>query len=155
MRFVRFVSCVHVRVRFCPQTNARRDLRVVSIGCIFGELITKDAILQGQGELDQIDKVFRLMGTPTETNWPGFSKLPSAGIFRWKSKKGGAELADRFPVNSPSGGQAFLDGNGFDLLSKLLTLDPRQRITAEEALNHAYFREGVKMQTPTFFFDDS
>jgi cell division cycle 2-like protein len=58
-------------------------------------------------------------------------------------------------VNCPSGGQAFLDGNGFDLLSKLLTLDPRKRITAEEALNHPYFREGVEMRVPTFFFDDA
>jgi len=62
-------------------------------------------------------------------------------------------LADKFPVNSPSGGQAFLDGNGFDLLTKLLALDPRKRITAEEALNHPYFREGVEKQVQTFYFD--
>lgn len=129
--------------------------RWISIGCIFGELITKDAILQGQGELDQMDKIFKLVGIPTEENWPDFDKLPSAGIFRWKNKKGGSQLASVFPVNSPSGGQAFLDGNGFDLLSKLLTLDPRKRITAEEALNHSYFREGVEMRVPSFFFNDS
>jgi cell division cycle 2-like protein len=102
-----------------------------------------------------MDKIFKLVGTPTEENWPDFDKLPSAGIFRWKSKTGGPQLSSAFPVNSPSGGQAFLDGNGFDLLSKLLTLDPRKRITAEQALNHSYFCEGVEMQVPTFFFNDS
>lgn len=124
-----------------------------SIGCILGELITKDAILQGQGELDQIDRIFKLVGIPTEESWPDFENLPSAGIFRWKSKQGGRELHQRFPVNSPVGGQTFLDGNGFDLLTKLLTLDPKQRITAEGALGHAYFREGVEQQVPNFTFD--
>ena len=79
-------------------------LFVNSIGCIFGELITKDAILQGQGELDQMDKVFKLVGVPTDENWPDFEKLPNAGIFRWKSTKGGRQLDEKFPVNSPSGG---------------------------------------------------
>merc|ERR1711862_535180 len=36
-----------------------------SIGCIFGELICKEAILQGQGELDQIEKIIGMVGLPT------------------------------------------------------------------------------------------
>jgi cell division cycle 2-like protein len=124
-----------------------------SIGCIFGELICKDAILQGQGELDQIDKIFQLVGVPTEENWPLFKKLPNAGMFRWKPRKQeDLGILKKFPVNSPvSATQAFLDSNGFDLLRKLLTLDPTKRITAEAALEHAYFGEGVKPQTPRFF----
>lgn len=101
-----------------------------SIGCIFGELIIKDAILQGQGELDQIDKIFTLLGTPDDSNWPEFEKLPSSGILRWKSRKSEPELGSRFPINRPLGGQTFLDLNGFDLLQKLLTLNPKTRITA-------------------------
>ena len=125
-----------------------------SIGCIFGELITKDAIMQGQGELDQIDKIFKLVGAPNENNWPGFDSLPSAGILRWKSLDDKAELVRRFPVNSPVGGQTFLDGNGFDLLSKLLTLDPSRRITADDAVEHKFFTQGVARAAPRFYFDD-
>lgn len=121
-----------------------------SVGCIFGELLKRDAIMQGQGELDQTNEIFTLLGSPTETTWPDFDKLPNAGIFRWKTKKESGELARRFPVNSPSGGQTFLDGNGYHLLSRLLALDPKQRINATEALQHAYFREGVAQQSPTF-----
>lgn len=128
---------------------------IPSIGCIFGELITKEAMIQGQGELDQTDKIFRLVGAPTEENWPGFSKLPNTSIFRWKKGKEKPLLPLKYPVNSPSGGQSFLDNNGFDLLSKLLTLDPERRISAEEALRHAYFHEGVPRQTPHFFFDNT
>ncbi|MCI35972.1 cyclin-dependent kinase G-2-like, partial [Trifolium medium] len=31
--------------------------------------------------------------------------------------------------------------SGLDLLNKLLTYDPEKRITAEDALNHEWFRE--------------
>mmetsp|Transcript_14775 Transcript_14775/g.23110 ORF Transcript_14775/g.23110 Transcript_14775/m.23110 type:complete len:386 (-) Transcript_14775:54-1211(-) len=126
-----------------------------SIGCIFGELIAKEAMIQGEGELDQMDKIFRLVGAPTEQNWPGYSKLPNAGIFRWKQTREQPTISTRFPVNSPSGGKAFLDGNGFDLLKKLLTLDPTKRISAAQALKHPYFHEGVARQTPNFFFDST
>lgn len=126
-----------------------------SIGCILGELICKDAILQGQGELDQIDKIFELLGVPTEENWPLFKKLPNAGMFRWnKDKEDENKLLKRFPVNAPlSSSQAFLDSNGFDLLAKMLTLDPKKRITADEALKHPFFHEGVKPKNPEFFVE--
>jgi cell division cycle 2-like protein len=125
-----------------------------SVGCIFGELITKDAILPGQGELDQIDQIFSLVGVPNERNWPSFDKLPNAGLFRWKPRKEqDLLLRKKFPIASPcvSANQAFLDGNGFDLLSKLLTLDPAQRLSASQALEHPYFDQGVTPQTPRFF----
>jgi len=34
-----------------------------------------------------------------------------------------------------------MDEHGFDLMMQMLTLDPKQRITAANALNHAYFNE--------------
>ncbi|SBS86894.1 protein kinase 5 (PK5), partial [Plasmodium malariae] len=34
-----------------------------------------------------------------------------------------------------------LDETGIDLLSKMLKLDPNKRISAKEALEHAYFKE--------------
>ena len=123
------------------------------IGCIFGELLVKDAILKGTGELDQIQKIFKLLGTPTDEEWPEFSYLPSAGTFKWKNKDG-CELGKQFLVNSFSAtGQSYLDPTGFDLLSKLLSLNPSRRISADDALNHPYFTgsDGVKMQVPQFF----
>lgn len=124
-----------------------------SIGCIFGELICKDAILQGQGELDQIDKIFELVGVPNDTSWPSFGQLPNASIFRWKPrKKEELMLPKMFRVAVPvSSKQAYLDSNGYNLLASLLALDPAQRITAKHALEHLYFKEGVAPSTPNFF----
>jgi len=122
-----------------------------SIGCIFGELLIKDAIMKGTGELDQIQKIFKLLGTPTDADWPEFVSLPSAGTFKWKNNNG-SELGRKFLVNSFSAtGQSYLDATGFDLLGMLLSLNPRTRISAEDALQHSYFKDGVKMQVPAFF----
>eukprot|EP00980_Cylindrotheca_fusiformis_P010861 scaffold2462_cov127-Cylindrotheca_fusiformis.AAC.18 len=122
---------------------------VWSLGCIFGELIcVGEPIMQGQGELDQIDQIFQMIGVPTDETWPDFGKLPNAGLFRWKQPKS-IGLPVKFPVNTPPHfKQSFLDGNGYDLLSKLLTLDPKKRITAQQALDHKYFKEGVKSILP-------
>ena len=124
-----------------------------SIACIFGELIRKDAVLQGEGELDQIDQIFALVGTATDENWPSFSDLPNAGLFRWKpTKKDAILLPQKFPIAAPvSAKEAFLDQNGYHLLQSLFTLDPTQRMTAAQASEHPYLREGVAPKTPRFF----
>lgn len=125
----------------------------ISVGCIFGELLAKEGMMQGEGELDQIDRIFKLLGVPTDEDWPGFSSLPNAGIFRWKNsssdKLGSGEttLTERFSPNSPfvmSGlhGKTYLNRNGFNLLKKMLCLDPAKRISTREALSHPYFSEG-------------
>ncbi|KAI8971470.1 kinase-like domain-containing protein, partial [Mycotypha africana] len=49
-----------------------------SVGCIFAELLNNEPLLPGRSEIDQLDKIFKLLGTPTEEIWPGFSELPHA-----------------------------------------------------------------------------
>jgi len=52
-----------------------------------------------------------------------------------------SQLRQRFPrVNLGAG--PMLSDTGFDLLSRMLTLNPQRRITAKEALDHDWFREG-------------
>ncbi|XP_010531633.1 PREDICTED: cyclin-dependent kinase G-2 isoform X2 [Tarenaya hassleriana] len=51
-----------------------------SLGCIMAELLSKAPLFNGKTELDQLDKIFRILGTPNETIWPGFSKLPGVKV---------------------------------------------------------------------------
>jgi cell division cycle 2-like len=48
------------------------------VGCIIGELICKESIMEGQEELDQIDKIFEMVGVPTSETWQSFETLPNA-----------------------------------------------------------------------------
>ncbi|XP_027343547.1 cyclin-dependent kinase G-2 isoform X2 [Abrus precatorius] len=51
-----------------------------SLGCIMAELLSKEPLFNGKTEFDQLDKIFRILGTPNETIWPGFTKLPGVKV---------------------------------------------------------------------------
>ncbi|KAJ1410612.1 Serine/threonine-protein kinase, active site [Sesbania bispinosa] len=109
-----------------------------SLGCIMAELLSKEPLFNGKTEFDQLDKIFRILGTPNETIWPGFSELPRVKVNFVKHQYN--LLRKKFPATSFTGSPVLSD-SGFDLLNKLLTYDPEKRITAEDALNHEWFRE--------------
>ncbi|KAK8482580.1 hypothetical protein V6N11_074115 [Hibiscus sabdariffa] len=137
-----------------------------SLGCIMAELLSKEPLFNGKTEFDQLDKIFRTLGTPNETIWPGFSKLPGVKVNFVKHQLpalGDSGMAfwpplvtvqynllrKKFPATSFTGTPVLSDA-GFDLLNKLLTYDPEKRITAEAALNHEWFREVPLPKTKAF-----
>ncbi|KAH9314621.1 hypothetical protein KI387_023248, partial [Taxus chinensis] len=109
-----------------------------SVGCIMAELLAKEPLFSGKSEIDQLDKIFRTLGTPNQNIWPDFVNLPGAKCRFIKQQYN--RLRERFPAPSFTG-TTTLSECGFDLLNRLLTYDPNKRITAEEALNHEWFRE--------------
>ncbi|GAA6014315.1 hypothetical protein JCM8202_005235 [Rhodotorula sphaerocarpa] len=115
---------------------------VWSIGCIFGELILREPLLPGRGEIDQVGKIFKLLGRPTDEMWPGFRKLPNAKSFNVDAAP---------PFSSLSRTFRYLTQAGLDLIQKLLTYDPEKRITAEEAMRHPYFSESPLPKDASLF----
>ncbi|KAI7740382.1 hypothetical protein M8C21_012729 [Ambrosia artemisiifolia] len=109
-----------------------------SVGCIMAELLSGKPLFDGKKEVEQIDKIFRTLGTPNESTWPGYSKLP--GVKPNFVKQPYSLLRKKFPVAVFTGSPALTE-TGFDLLNKFLTYDPEKRITAREALDHRWFRE--------------
>ena len=49
---------------------------VWSIGCIFAEMITRRPLFPGDSEIDELFRIFRVLGTPSEESWPGVTRLP-------------------------------------------------------------------------------
>ena len=112
-----------------------------SVGCIFGELLDNTPLIAGRSEIDQLSKMFQLLGTPNNKIWPGFSKLPNAKMLA-RIDQPYSFLSKRYP-NLPE--------DALDLLSKLLIYDPRKRITAQQALDHVYFTSKPYMKHPDLF----
>jgi len=113
-----------------------------SVGCIFAELLLREPLFTGKNEQDQIDRIFKLLGYPKETladKWPMLKRLMKD--FPAPSKKQGRDkVREKFPkVALP--GDPFLSDIGVDLMKKLLALDPEERISASQALEHPWFQE--------------
>ncbi|TPX51742.1 hypothetical protein SeLEV6574_g00122 [Synchytrium endobioticum] len=118
------------------------------IGCVFGEMLRRQPILPGGGgkeneeeaSFDQLEKIFRLRGTPTQESWPDWDKLPKWAAFggRFKNSHRPADLAREFLVDVRRE-RIDIDASGLSLLGSLLILDPKLRLQAKDALMHPYF----------------
>jgi len=102
-----------------------------SVGCIFAELLLRKPILPGRDEFEQLNLIFRLLGTPSEATWPGCSKLSYFDMLCGPNTK---QYVSRFDEKF---GQ--LDTLAQSLLRSLLSMDPDKRISAKDALDHDYF----------------
>ncbi|KAI0402646.1 Pkinase-domain-containing protein [Xylaria palmicola] len=118
-----------------------------SVGCVFGEILTRAPLLPGKNEVETLTKIFELCGIPTDESWPGFRRLPNARSLRLPSKSTapaatGSVIRARFPL---------LTAAGSALLSDLLSLNPDARPTAQEMLRHEYFRQDPKPKHEAMF----
>ncbi|XP_068087259.1 cyclin-dependent kinase 11B isoform X7 [Hyperolius riggenbachi] len=113
-----------------------------SVGCIFGELLTQKPLFPGKSEIDQINKIFKDLGTPSEKIWPGYNELPAVKKMTFTDYPYN-NLRKRFG--------ALLSDQGFDLMNKFLTYCPAKRINSEDGLKHEYFRETPLPIEPSMF----
>ncbi|KAH7038568.1 serine/threonine protein kinase, CMGC family, CDC2/CDK subfamily [Macrophomina phaseolina] len=117
-----------------------------SVGCIFGELLTKEPLLQGKNEVDELSKIFELCGLPTDTTWPSFRRLPNARSLRLPRvphpQSTVSLIRSKFPL---------LTSAGAKLLSSLLSLNPLSRPSAGEVLKDPYFTENPKPKRTEMF----
>ena len=111
---------------------------VWSVGCVLAEMATPPyvtgtgaatprALFPGDSEIDQLFRIFRVLGTPSDQDWPGVTRLPyySQTFPSWPALR----LDRAVPA---------LAGPAADLLGRLLAYEPSARITARAALAHAF-----------------
>uniref|UniRef100_A0A8C6NAN7 Cell division protein kinase 5 n=1 Tax=Melopsittacus undulatus TaxID=13146 RepID=A0A8C6NAN7_MELUD len=141
-----------------------------SAGCIFAELANAGRpLFPGNDVDDQLKRIFRLLGTPTEEQWPAMAKLPDYKPYPMypattslvnvvpKLNATGRDLLQvslhcrafgfSWCCPLPLQPHSFLGGLWFSpphltfFLQNLLKCNPVQRISAEEALQHPYFTD--------------
>ena len=106
------------------------SIDIWSAGCIMAEMFTGRPLFPGTTNEDQLLKIFRLMGTPSERSWPGISSFP--------------EYKQTWPVYATQELGAILpqvDSLGLQLLGQLLQLRPEMRCSAQQALAHPWFAD--------------
>lgn len=131
-----------------------KTVDVWSVGCIFLELAhpNKAVAFPGINTLDQLFKIFMLLGTPypsspspshpgyayPELLWPDISRYPyySVSYPQWPPRA--------WDVIAPR-----LDEDGHDLLARMLSYSPSTRIHAAAALQQPYFEPVSPPSTPS------
>ncbi|XP_047127485.1 cyclin-dependent kinase 8 isoform X1 [Hydra vulgaris] len=125
-----------------------KAIDIWAIGCIFAELLTSEPIFHCRQEdiktstpynHDQLDRIFSVMGFPQEKDWPDITKMPEHLTLMKDFKK--ANYGCSSLVRYMEKHKVKADCKSFQLLTKLLTIDPLKRISSDVALKDPYFSE--------------
>jgi len=111
-----------------------------SVGCILIEILTGRVLFPGKGEMDQLAKIFQVLGTPLEIEWPEYASMPH--VKRYSFKAIPRTFERQFRVGKP----LIKDGPVFsqhcqNLMKGLLTFNPAKRTNPKFAMEHEWFSE--------------
>ena len=113
------------------QGHYKEPMDMWGVGCVFFEIIGFRPLFPGENELDQINKIHGVIGTPSKEH---LAKL----------RKNGCNIASNFPATKGSALARNIPNASPDavrLITRFLAYDPDDRITAKEALADPYFKE--------------
>lgn len=113
----------------CSEYTAAID--IWSVGCIFGEVMTREPLFPGKDYVHQLRLITELLGTPDDASLRFLRSDNARKYVRQLPKYPKQQFSARFPNKSPL---------AVDLLEKMLVFDPCKRITVEEALCHPYLK---------------
>ncbi|XP_007524328.1 serine/threonine-protein kinase MAK isoform X2 [Erinaceus europaeus] len=105
---------------------------VWAVGSIMAELYTLRPLFPGTSEVDEIFKICQVLGTPKKSDWPEGHQLASSMNFR-------------FPQCVPINLKTLIpnaSNEAIQLMTEMLSWDPKKRPTASQALKHSYFQVG-------------
>lgn len=102
-----------------------------SAACVLVEIFCKRAIFAGDGgEINQLDKIYDVLGTPTVQEWPGLVDMQWFELLRPSARKP-STFAEKYKEKvTPA---------AFELLSAMFLYDPAARPSASDVLEHPYF----------------
>ncbi|KAI9712429.1 MAG: kinase subunit of RNA polymerase II carboxy-terminal domain kinase I [Bogoriella megaspora] len=113
------------------ETQYTPAVDIWSAACVLVEIFTRHAIFPGDGgEINQLDKIYNILGTPTIQDWPGLKDMPWFELLR---------PAERLKSTFEAKYKERVTPAAFDLLAAMLQFDAAQRPSASDVLEHPYF----------------
>lgn len=113
-----------------PDYDTKVD--VWSAGCVVVELMTKKPFLAGESDIQQINLMINVFGTPDKRAWPGFTQCKVYRSIRFQNQHFN-RLADQL--------QRLGCAVALPLLSELFVYDPNKRASAEDCLRNDWFEQ--------------
>lgn len=108
------------------------------------ELYLGAPLFPGADNIDQLHKIFNVLGEPKEEEWSaGYRKFVDLGL-RGADKKGQSPLGLESVLKS--GSESFID-----LMRLMLILNPAKRIASRDLIHHSYFKD-VKLIVPPHIY---
>jgi serine/threonine protein kinase len=115
----------------CKDYTSKIDMW--SVGCVFAELYLNKVLFGEKDQAKQIQRLVALLGLPS-TSLIEQIKDPQIRQFLAECNK----KTTRVTFDSLIQG---IEKDALDLLRRLLCYDPAERLSAEQALAHPYFKE--------------
>ena len=128
-------------------TRHTKETDMWAVGALVANLLLGKQLFPGKDRISKMTQVFKIAGVPEKGNFEQAKKFPYYSLHMYvlgdegKKKKynRGVEKALRHMLKSSK--DAAKDFTGLiSLLDGLLHLDPKKRLTAEQALDHPYIR---------------
>lgn len=129
-------------------TDYSSEVDMWGCGCLLMELFTSGAIFQGSNEIEQLNSIFKIMGTPTLESWPNLFEMPWFFMIMPLIKEKYEETFDLKYQNSLPSYECF------KLVKGLLCYSQKTRLSAEEALKSPYFTEDPQPEPLTLKIDN-
>jgi len=132
--YTEYISTRWYRAPECLLTDGFYNYKMDmwGVGCVFFEVLSLYPLFPGTNELDQVTKIHNILGTPPAETLAKLKKHSNSHIdFNFPHKEG-TPLHKLIPHCS---------ADCVELITKLLAYDPDDRISARQAVKHAYFRE--------------
>jgi mitogen-activated protein kinase 1/3 len=108
-----------------------------SVGCIFAEKLIGSPLFRGKSSKNQLEVIVNVIGQPTFSEIEALSEKSMRDVLHgMKSSKSSSNIGNLVGLDEMDPEKKA----AVDLLKMLLTFDPAKRITAEDALNHEYFK---------------